>query len=142
MYSMIPRTAWNQVLYTSVTNLSTSSNTGIIATSLATAGGQQSAIFPLTLLATGNNMVSDETNIITIDWYINLAGDGGSIGQTVFSQLTAGNLSSLIYWPLGAAGNTAGQLRIPLWPYCQIGWTLAGTSKSMGFTIYMSSLIF
>lgn len=29
---------------------------------------------------------------------------------------------------------------VPLFPFCKIVWTLAGTTKSMGFTLWMSYL--
>lgn len=131
---------WNDTFYTSATNLAATGNTGIIATPLAPASGRP-AIFPLFFVAVGNNMTTDETNILTIDWYADSDGNGGAIGTTTFDQLTAGSLTDLELWPGDVTAYNAGRDMVPLLPYCKITYTLAGTTKSMGFTLYLSYLM-
>lgn len=130
---------WNETFYTSATNLAATNNTGIIATPLAPASGSP-AIFPLLFVAVGNNMTTDETNDLTIDWYGDSAGNGGAIGTTTFNQLTASTLTDLEGWPGDVTAYNAGRDLVPLFPYCKITYTLAGSSKSMGFTLYLSYL--
>lgn len=131
---------WNATFYTSSITLAVTGDTGIIATPLMPATGQP-ALFPLFFLATGNNMATDETNIVTILWYGNVAGDGGAIGTTTFVQMTAGAPTpALEIWPGDVAAYGPSRDLVPLFPFCKIVWTLAGTTKSMGFTLWMSYL--
>lgn len=131
--------AWHATFYASATNLAATGNTGIVATPLAPASATP-PVFPLFFVAVGNNMATDETNIITIDWYGDSAGTGGAIGTTTFDQLTAGSLTDMEIWPGDVTAYAAGRDMVPLFPYCKITYTLAGTTKSMGFTLYMSYL--
>jgi len=117
--------------YQSATVVATG-DTGIIATPLVVDGGL--AILPLYFLAIGTNMLTDETNIVTIDWYPDAAGTTG-LGTTTFNQLTAGALTDFEVWPGDVTIFNAGRDFVPLFPYCKITWTLAGTTKSMAFSI-------
>lgn len=137
-----PVPTWNAILHQSATNLSATGNTGIIAynagTSATLGSPVNGALFPLFFVAVGNNMTTDETNILTIEWYADSAGNGGIIGTTTFDQLTAGNLTDLEVWPGDVSAFNAARDMVPMFPYMKIVWTLAGTTKSMGFTIYAS----
>jgi hypothetical protein len=62
---------YGETFYQSATVTATG-NTGVIATTFATHGA--SAVFPLSFVATGTSMLSDETNTLTIDWYPDAAG--------------------------------------------------------------------
>ena len=131
---------WNATFYTSAINLAATGDTGIIATPLMPAAGRP-ALLPLFFLAAGNNMATDETNTLTIAWYANAAGDGGAIGTTAFAQMTAGApIPPLEIWPGDVSAYGPSRDLVPLFPYCKITWTLAGTTKSMGFTLWMSYL--
>jgi hypothetical protein len=129
---------WADVFYTSAINLSATGNTGVIATPLIPASGAP-AVFPIGLVAIGNNMATDETNTLTIDWYLEAAG-AIAIGTTTFTQLTASVLTVVEAWPGDVAAFNAGRDLVPLFPYCKITWTLAGTTKSMGFVLYLNHL--
>jgi hypothetical protein len=133
---------WDATFYTSVVTLAASSDTGIIATPLAPASGRP-GLWPLFLRVTGVNMATDETNDLTILWYLNATGAGGAIGTTTFAQMTAGAPSPAVeLWPgdIAAAFDTATFMK-PLPPYCKIVYTLAGTTKLMGFVIYLSYMV-
>jgi len=130
---------WAATFYTSAITLAASGDTGIIATPLAPASGSP-AFFPLIFRATGNNMATDETNDLTILWYDNAAGDGGAIGTTTFAQILVGTLTRIEAWPGDVTFYDAGRDMVPLPPFCKIAYTLAGTTKSMGFTLYLSYL--
>lgn len=131
------KNTFNATFYQSATVVATG-NTGIIATPLVTSGDE--AIFPLFLVAVGTNMLTDETNDLTIDWYGDAAGNGGAIGTTTFNQLTAGSLTDLEAWPGDVTAYNAGRDMVPLFPYHKITHTLAGITKSMAYTIYLSYL--
>lgn len=107
-------------------------NTGIIATPLVTDGGL--AILPLYFVAVGSDMATDETNDITIDWFPDAAGTTG-LGTTTFNQLTAGSPKDFEVWPGDVSIFNAGRDFVPLFPYCKITHTLAGTTKSMSYVI-------
>ena len=126
---------FNSTFYTSATVVITG-DTGIIATPLVTSGSE--AILPLYFVAVGLNMLTDETNIITIDWYGDAAGNGGAIGTTTFNQLTAGNLTDLEVWPGDVNAFDSGRDFVPMFPFHKITWTLVGTTKSMEFILYLS----
>jgi len=119
--------------------LAVTGDTGIIATPLYVDGGL--AILPVYFLAVGTNMLTDETNTLTIDWYPNAAGTTG-LGTTTFNQLTAGALSDFEVWPGDVSIFNAGRDFVPLFPYCKITWTLAGTTKSMEFSIVCNYVTF
>lgn len=126
---------YGELFYQSATVVATG-NTGVIATPGATSGAL--AILPLHLTATGTNMLTDETNILTIDWYADAAATGGVICTTTFDQLTAGSLTDLEIWPGDCAAYNAGRDLVPLMPFMKITHTLAGTTKSMEYTIRIS----
>lgn len=128
---------YGATFYQSATVVVTGS-TGIIATPLVVSGAE--AIFPLFFTATGTNMLTDETNILTIDWYADAAGTGGIIGTTTFNQLTAGSLTDLEVWPGDVTAYNAGRDLVPLMPFMEITHTLAGTTKSMEYLIQLSYL--
>jgi hypothetical protein len=128
--------AWSATFYTSAINLSATGNTGVIATPLAPTSGSP-PIFPLVFVALGNNMATDETNDLTIAWYMDAAG-AYTVGTTTFNQLTAGSLSDVEGWPGDVTFYDAGRDMVPLHPYCKITHTLAGTTKSMGYTLMLS----
>lgn len=129
---------WGETFYTSAVNLAATGNTGVVATPLAPASGRP-AIFPLAFVALGNNMLTDETNDLTIDWYLDAAG-AYTVGTTTFNQLTAGALSDVEGWPGDVTFYNAGRDMVPIPPYCKITYTLGGTTKSMGFTLMLSYL--
>ena len=85
-------------------------------------------------------MTTDETNDLTIDWYADAAGNGGALGTTTFNQLTAGSLTDLEIWPGDVTVYAAGRDLVPLFPFHKITHTLAGTTKSMAYTIGMGYL--
>lgn len=133
------KATFNDVYYSSGTVVATG-NTGIVAsTSLISLPG--TAIFPTLFIAVGASMTTDETNDITIDWYGDSAGNGGAIGTTTFNQLTAGSLTDLEAWPGDFTAYNAARDLVPLPPYHKITHTLAGTTKSMSYIIYISYLV-
>lgn len=131
------KAVYGATFYQSPTVVATG-DTGIIATPLVLSGAD--AIFPLFFTATGTNMLTDETNILTIDWYADAAATGGIIGTTTFNQLTAGALTDLELWPGDVTAYNAGRDLVPLMPFMKITHTLAGTSKSMEYLIQLSYL--
>jgi hypothetical protein len=124
--------ARTSTFYQSTLGLSATGNTGVIATPLVVDGGL--AILPLYFYALGTNMATDETNTLTIDWFPDAAGTTG-LGTTTFDQLTAGSPKDFEVWPGDVAVFNAGRDFVPLPPFCKITWTLAGTTKSMDFTL-------
>lgn len=133
------RTSYAELFYQSPT-VTTTGNTGVIATPLISTYLPGSR-FPLYFQAIGTNMTTDETNIITIDWYGESAGIA-AIGTTTFAQLTASTLLVSEAWPGDVTFfNAATTGRIPLLPYMKITHTLAGTTKSMEYGIYLTSII-
>lgn len=128
-------TVYGETFYQSATVVATG-DTGIIATPGAASGGL--AVFPLLFTATGTNMLTDETNTLTIDWYADAAATGGIIGTTTFNQLTAGALTDLEVWPGDVTAYNAGRDLVPLLPFMKITHTLAGTTKSMEYTIQVA----
>lgn len=144
---VFPVTFWNRILYQSVTNLSASGNTAVIASN-AGAGSEivfsppNAAIYPLVLQAVGNNMATDETNDLTITWFAESVGLR-SLGVTTFAQMTAGAPNAAVEaWPGDVSLWNAGRDNLPLPPFMQLAWTLAGTTKSMGFTVFLSGTTF
>jgi hypothetical protein len=126
---------YGELFYQSPTVVVTG-NTGIIATPGVASGGLAS--FPLHFTATGTNMLTDETNTLTIDWYADASGTGGIICTTTFDVLTAGSLTDLEIWPGDCAAYNAGRDLVPLMPFMKITHTLAGTTKSMEYTLRIS----
>jgi len=126
---------YGELFYQSATVV-VSGDSGIIATPGIASGGV--AKFPLYFTATGTNMLTDETNAIKIDWYADAVATGGIIGTTTFDTLTAGSLTDLEIWPGDVSAYNAGRDMVPLLPFMKITWTLAGTTKSMEFTIQFS----
>ena len=125
--------ARTSLFYQSATIVATG-DSGTIATPLVVDSGL--AILPLYFFAVGTNMLTDETNIIVINWYANAAGVTlGASMVTTFAQLTAGSLTAIEAWPGDVTAFNAGRDFVPLFPYCKIGWTLAGTTKSMEFSL-------
>ena len=84
-------------------------------------------------------MLTDETNTVKIDWYLEAAG-AIAIGTTTFTQLTASVLTVVEAWPGDVTAFNAGRDNVPLFPFCKITHTLAGTTKSMEYGIYLSYL--
>lgn len=129
---------YSDLFYQSTLGLVATGNTGIVATPGATSGGL--ALFPIFFTATGTNMTTDETNVLTVDWYADATGTGGIVCTTTFDQLTAGALTDLEIWPGDCAAYNAARDLVPLLPYMKITWTLVGTTKSMDFTLRSSYL--
>ncbi len=132
------RNYFHQTLYSSGTVVATG-DTGIIA--VPSFGMPNVAIFPLCFFAVGADMTTDETNDITIEWHTNAAGTGGAIGTTTFTQLTAGVPSNKEGWPGDVTLFNAAKEMVPLPPYHKITHTLAGTTKSMSYILYVSYMV-
>ena len=130
-------TRYNELFYQSATVTATG-NTGVIANPLVAAA--LGTRFPLYFQAIGTNMLTDETNTLTIDWYGESVGIA-AIGTTTFTQLTASLLLVSEGWPGDIALWVASSMRdmIPMLPYMKITHTLAGTTKSMEYGIYLTS---
>ena len=124
---------WHQTVYTSAT-LTGNGNSGILA--FAT---QVNALFStvihygMSFVLVGANITTDETIDLTMDFYTEATGVGGSLGTITFNQLTAGSLTDLELWP---GDITAFTKDTPVPPYFKLTWVLAGTTKSMDFTLY------
>jgi len=133
------RSYFNVVFHQSATVVLTG-NTGIIATPGVVHGGQ--ALFPMWFLAVGTNQLTDETNVLTIDWYGDSTGRGGSIGTTTFDIMSApppaSNAEDFEAWPGDVTAWNAARDMVPLPPFHKITHTLVGTTKSMEYTILIS----
>ena len=129
---------FNELFYTSATVVATG-DSGIVATPLVVSGGP--AIFPIFFLAIGFSMATDEENTLTIDWYTDAAGSGGIIGTTTFANMTAGApIPPIEVWPGDVTGFGASRDLVPLFPFMKVTHTLAGTTKSMSYRLYISFL--
>jgi hypothetical protein len=138
-----PTPFWSLILYQSATNLAATGNSGIIASTAGTGSTVailgNACLFPLILQCVGNGLATDETNTLTIDWYTDSAGTAGAIGTTTFAQMTAGApIPAAEVWPGDVSIYNAARDMVPLFPFMKLTWTLAGTTKSMGFTVYIS----
>ena len=137
------RPKWNATFHATLRSSGTvtvTGNTGIIAVPGVTSGDE--AVFPLFFVAVGTDQAGDETNDLTIDWYGDSGGIGGILATITFAQLTAGSPTDIETWPgdITAIYANAGRDLLPLLPYHRITHTLAGTTISMSYIIYMSSL--
>ena len=118
-------------------------NTGVIATPLVTSGSD--AIIPIAFTLKGADMTVDETNTVTIDWYLDSAGEF-TIGTTTFVALTWTDLLAPVEaWPgdvtLFNNSDVGAMTRgIPLPPFHKITHVLAGAAKSMSFIIKLAHL--
>ena len=114
--------------------VTTDDDSGIIATPLVTDGGQ--AIYPLYFLLTGTPFSGDETNDVTIEWYVNAAGTGGAIGTTTFAQLLNGTEAvPLEVWPGDVNAFDGSRDLVPLFPLHQVLWDTAGAAPTPDHTI-------
>jgi len=136
---MIPvwRSYFNQTFYSSGTVVATG-NTGVMATPLYDA--YDVAQFPLAFGVIGADMLTDETNDVTIDWYLDSAGVL-TVGTTTFAQMTAATTKQVETWPGDVTFWNVARDLVPLPPYCKITHTLAGTTKSMSYIIYASLML-
>src|SRR5262245_3875188 len=129
-------TDWGVTLYTSATNLSASGNSGIQA---MPAAFQKLAYFPMYFEIVGNNITTDETLALTLQFFTDSTGSkvttGSPIGTITFTTLTASINYAFELWP-GDISNLTNWAACP--PWFQANWTLVGTTKSMGFTLYGS----
>lgn len=130
------KATFGATFYASGTVVATGS-TAVTASPGVTSGSD--AVFPLAFVAIGADMLTDETNDLTIDWYFDASGTV-QIGTTTFDQLTAGSLIDVEAWPGDVTAYNAGRDMVPLFPYYKITHTLGGTTKSMSYTIYYSYL--
>lgn len=129
-------TDWGVTLYTSATNLSASGNSGVQA---MPAAFQRFSYFPMFFEIVGNGLATDETLALTLQFFTDAAGakvtTGAPIGTITFTTLTASVNYAFELWPGDISGLT-NWAACP--PWFQANWTLAGTTKSMGFTLYGS----
>lgn len=130
------KTDWGTTLYTSATNLSASGNSGIQA---MPSNFQNEAYFPMFFEIVGNNIATDETLALTLTFFTDATGSkfttGAPIGTITFTTLTASVNYAFELWP-GDIANLTNWAACP--PWFQATWVLAGTTKSMGFTLYGS----
>lgn len=141
---MAIRSVFGETFYSSGT-VTTTGNTGVIAVPTL-AGSQISAIFPIAFHVKGASQATDETNDVTIDWYLDAAGEF-SVGTTTFVQMTASDMlppvepwpGDVTLWNITGAGTM--HPRVPLPPYHKITHTLAGTTKSMSYIIYIHYML-
>jgi hypothetical protein len=133
---MSQRAIYDATFYSSGTVVLTG-DTGVIASPVSSAVG---VIYPICFAVAGADMLTDETNDVTMDWYIDSAGVH-TIGTTTFAQMTAGAMipavepwpGDITLWNLTGVG--AMKNFIPLPPYVKITHTLAGTTKSMSYVV-------
>lgn len=130
------RPVWYQALYTSAT-VTGNGSSGITSTGPT---GIVPARFPILFHLLGENITTDETLDVTIQWFDNVTA--GILGTTTFDQLTASTLRDYEGWPGDVTVFNAGRDLIPLPPYMNVTWTLAGTTKSMNFIVYMDYLTY
>lgn len=126
---------WGQTVYTSATNLSSNGNSGVQAMPTAF---QTLAHFPIFFEIVGNGLATDETIAVLLQFFTDSTGAKYSTGATptiTFTTLTASVNYAFEVWP-GDISGLAGSSPCPPWFQCS--WTLAGTTKSMGFTLYGS----
>lgn len=130
--------AFNVPLYVSATNLSTNGNSGL--QSLPDPVGQPGALFlPSWFTVEGNGITTDETLALVMTLFPSSAYQGlagaQTLGTITFTTLTASVLAVMEEFP-GDIGLTKHLGPIPMPPSFLLTWTLAGTTKSMGFTLY------
>lgn len=128
-------TEWGTTLYTSATNLSANGNSGVQAMPSAL---QVRAHYPIVFEIVGNGLATDETIAILLQFFTDATGAKYSTGATptiTFVTLTASINYAFEVWP-GDIANAGALTACPPWFQCS--WTLAGTTKSMGFTLYGS----
>ena len=119
---------YDQTFYSSSATLAASGDSGIIASPFTgTSGGV--ANYPNVLVAVGKNIATDETCVVTLDWYMDAAGLHPCGDQMVFASLTASVLNSILYW-------TGTVYALP--PWFKASWTIGGAAPSLGFDIFMS----
>jgi len=129
---------FNEIFYSSGT-IAVTGNSGIIATPNVVSGGV--ALHPLFFVGVGTGLATDETCTVTIGWYGDAAGNGGALGTTSFAAMTAGApIPPAEAWPGDVTFFNAGRDLVPLLPFRQINWTLAGTTISLSFILYISYL--
>ena len=141
------RTVWNATLYSSGTVVLTG-DTGVITTPFSSAAG--SLIIPVSFHCVGSDQLTDETNVVKIDWYAD-AGGLYTFGTTTFAEMNAGDMAPP---PLGWPGDVTfwdidytdtdwppNPPYIPLPPYHKITHTLVGTTKSMSYIVYMHYMV-
>lgn len=123
---------WHQTAYASAT-LTGNGDSGILAFA-----DQVNPLFSshthygMAFVITGASITTDETLDLTLDFYTDPNGVGGSLGTITFNQLTAGSLNDLEAWPGDISAFT---IDTPVPPYFKATWTLGGTTKSMSFTM-------
>lgn len=112
-------------------------NSGIIASPVASPIG---VIFPIAFTCKGSDMTVDETNDVTIDFYIDSAGEF-TVGTLTFAQLTFADMlpppepwpGDVTFWTYTQVGPMF--IQAPLPPYTKISHALGGTAKSMSYII-------
>ena len=139
------RVTYDEAFYSSGTVVVTG-NSGVIATP---GKSPINLVVPLWFICVGADQATDETNDVKIDWYADSAG-AYTFGTTTFAQMTAGDMvPPLEYWPGDVSAwdidyTGASEPPNPPWivvpPYCKITHTMVGTTKSMSYTVTMSSL--
>lgn len=131
-FSQAHKAVWQTTAYTSATNLSTNDNSGVTAFPTIF---QTKPCFPMFFQILGNNISTDETLTLTLTLYTDAAGAAGSIGTITFPAVSDGDLFKTELWP-GDISNLTNFAACP--PWFQAAWALVGTTKSMGFTLYVS----
>jgi len=131
------RTVWYESFYVSGT-LTVTGDSGITASPGVINNG--AARFPLAFHLVGENITTDETLALTVNWLDN--DTAGILGTTTFDTLTASVLRDYEAWPGDASFFNAGRDMVPMFPYFKANWTLAGTTKSMNFTLYVDYLVY
>jgi len=125
---------WHQIVYTSADPLTGNGNSGILAFE-----DQVNDLFAthvhygMSFVLVGTDIVTDETLDLTLDFYTEAAGVGGSLGTITFDQLVAGGLTDMEPWP---GDITAFSIDTPVPPYFKATWVLGGSAKSMAFVLY------
>src|SRR6185369_10135544 len=100
--------------------------------------------YPSWLTLEGQNITTDETLALVVDFYPSAAYQGltaaQSLGTITFTTLTASLLGAKENWlgDITATGFVGG---VPMPPSLLLTWTLAGTTKSMNFILYGSGVL-
>lgn len=132
---------WNGTIYAPSAALTANGNSGFFALPIigALGGGVKRAILKLVPA----DLATDET----LDLDLNIAWDADGNGDVKvhdFTQVDSNNTEELLFLPGGDSagllfkelGTNAGVLGSLIPPYWKLAWTLAGTTKSMTFTLY------
>lgn len=131
---------WDFPLYTSAT-LSASGNSGATAVPAPFAGN---VFIPAWFTLEGQNITTDETLALTLDFYTSTGYQALTAAQTLgtitFTTLTASLLGVKENW-LGDITATAFTSAVPMPPVFLATWTLAGTTKSMNFILRASGIL-